>query len=208
MENRMPSRNRIPTRSNGETRQTRRYALLPSMGPVALTSQSSLWKSVDSTSLQTRGISLLLLAGDSMHTQLVNMVLTSSKFSTQTVNDAQQSTTSLSLEAPDVVLLDWDSEGIDGFAVLRGLRANPETARVPVIVMTNRAVSPRWCRELASYRVKWVLEKPIVALALPKLIEQTVNAARNNTPQDCRFQRSALLVECGQTASGASFKSI
>lgn len=205
MQNNLPSRSQVSVLSRSETRRTR--TVLPFAAVPMSSQQSSVWKSVDGSS-QGRSISLLLLAGDSMHTQLVNMVLSSSHFSMHSQQDAQQSSVALAIEVPDVVLLDWDSEGIDGLAVLRGLRSKATTARVPVIVMTNRALSPRWQRELAAYGVKWVLEKPIVALGLPKLIERSILAANSNGLQDCHFQRSALLVECGQTASGASFKSI
>jgi response regulator RpfG family c-di-GMP phosphodiesterase len=205
MHNYLPSRSQVSVLSRAKTRRTR--TVLPHAAVPINSQQSSLWKSVDSSS-QSRGISLLLLAGDSMHTQLVNMVLSNSRYSMHSQQEAHQSRAALAIELPDVVLLDWDSEGIDGLAVLRGLRSKAETARVPVIVMTNRALSSRWQRELAAYGVKWVLEKPIVAMGLPKLIERTIQAAHGNGPQDCHFQRSALLVECGQTASGASFKSI
>jgi DNA-binding response OmpR family regulator len=39
---------------------------------------------------------------------------------------------------PDVVLLDLEMPRMDGFEVLTHMRANPETARIPVIVATGR----------------------------------------------------------------------
>lgn len=180
---------------------------LPRQGLSRL-SPSSLWRSIDAAQTQERGISLLFIAGDTLHTQLVSMVLSTSQFSMYSQSDADESTVAPSLELPDIVLLDWDTEGVDGFAVLQELRACAETEQVPVIVMTNRAFSPHWQRELAALGVKWVLEKPIVALGLPRLIERTIAAAQKRVEQNCQFQPSALLVECGQTASGANFKSI
>lgn len=39
---------------------------------------------------------------------------------------------------PDIVLLDLMMPGMDGFAVARALRANPQTAGLPIIVITAR----------------------------------------------------------------------
>ena len=115
----------------------------------------------------------------------------------------------MAVKIPDVVLLDWDTDGVDGEAVLRGLRSNPDTRRVPVILLTNRAVPEAIRRDLAGYGVHWILEKPIVPLSLPKLIERTIQSvARNGDTPAPQFQRSALLVECGQTASGVAWKAV
>ena len=38
----------------------------------------------------------------------------------------------------DVILLDWMMPEMDGFMVLRELKKNPATARIPVIVVTAR----------------------------------------------------------------------
>lgn len=40
-------------------------------------------------------------------------------------------------EKPDLVLLDIRLPGIDGFEVLRQMKADPEIAKVPVIVFSN-----------------------------------------------------------------------
>ena len=41
-------------------------------------------------------------------------------------------------KAPDVVLLDWMVEGLSGLEVCRRLRRAPETANVPIIMLTAR----------------------------------------------------------------------
>ena len=40
--------------------------------------------------------------------------------------------------APDIVLLDWMVEGLSGIEVCRRLRRRPETANVPIIMLTAR----------------------------------------------------------------------
>src|SRR3546814_13388225 len=39
---------------------------------------------------------------------------------------------------PDLVLLDWMIEGVSGIEVCRRLRRHPETANVPIIMLTAR----------------------------------------------------------------------
>jgi two-component system phosphate regulon response regulator PhoB len=40
--------------------------------------------------------------------------------------------------APDIVILDWMIEGVSGIEVCRRLRRNPDTANVPIIMLTAR----------------------------------------------------------------------
>ena len=41
-------------------------------------------------------------------------------------------------QAPDIVILDWMIEGVSGIEVCRRLRRRPETANVPIIMLTAR----------------------------------------------------------------------
>jgi DNA-binding response OmpR family regulator len=50
---------------------------------------------------------------------------------------------------PDVVLLDLELPGIDGFEVARRLRADARTARVPIIAVTARALPAEEARARA-----------------------------------------------------------
>ncbi|MGQ9889762.1 MAG: response regulator, partial [Aggregatilineales bacterium] len=54
---------------------------------------------------------------------------------------------------PDLVILDLNMPGKDGFEVLDELRANPETSSIPVLVVTSRALDPQDRARLAHVRV-------------------------------------------------------
>ncbi len=43
-------------------------------------------------------------------------------------------------DAPDVVILDLQMPGTDGFAVFETLAADPETQRIPIVVLTSLSV--------------------------------------------------------------------
>jgi CheY-like chemotaxis protein len=67
--------------------------------------------------------------------------------------------------APDLILLDVMMPGMDGIATLGALRANPATAKVPVVFMTARSQPA----EIARYRSLGALDvitKPFDPLVL------------------------------------------
>ena len=162
------------------------------------------------TATENSPCTILLVASESMHTELVRMVLMDRGMSVHTPPAASASNPLLQIEIPNLILVDWDAEGVDGEALLRGFRNNADTRKVPVIAMTHIAVTEPFRRKLIPFNVQWILEKPIVTLSLPKLIERTIksNAAGNGGGANCRYQQCALLVECGETASGALWKAV
>jgi DNA-binding response OmpR family regulator len=42
------------------------------------------------------------------------------------------------VEKPDLIILDIGMPGLDGYQVCRGLRANPDTAHIPVLILTGK----------------------------------------------------------------------
>jgi threonine synthase len=61
-------------------------------------------------------------------------------------------------EHPDLVVLDLMMPGIDGFAVLDQLRANPETAAIPVIVSTAKELTTQE-KNLLKGQIQSLLQK-------------------------------------------------
>jgi DNA-binding response OmpR family regulator len=55
-----------------------------------------------------------------------------------TAADGRAALAAISVEPPDLVLLDLDMPEMDGFQVLEALRADPKFADLPVIVVTGR----------------------------------------------------------------------
>ena len=74
---------------------------------------------------------------------------------------------------PDVILLDVMMPGMDGRATLAALRSRPETASIPVVFVTARAMKAE-IDELKSLGAKGVLTKPFNALTLPYDLKKVV----------------------------------
>lgn len=62
---------------------------------------------------------------------------------------------------PDLILLDIKMPGLDGFEVLRRLRANPVTAAIPVIILTANDLSQSTEMEGLELGAVAYLEKPV-----------------------------------------------
>lgn len=63
-------------------------------------------------------------------------------------------------EHPDLILLDIQLPGMDGYAVAKALRENPTMAHVPIIAVTSYAMAGDRERILASGCTSYI-EKPI-----------------------------------------------
>jgi CheY-like chemotaxis protein len=72
---------------------------------------------------------------------------------------------------PDVIMLDLALPGLDGFAVLRWVRAQPQLAGVPVIVLTG-SESARDLDRAYSLGVNSYLNKPEAFRDVVKLVRE------------------------------------
>jgi len=75
---------------------------------------------------------------------------------------------------PDVVLLDMMMPGMDGLATFRALQENPETAEIPVVFLTAKAMSAEVSR-LKSLGARGVLVKPFDPMTLPALLRELLD---------------------------------
>ena len=67
---------------------------------------------------------------------IANRALTEAGFEVMEAADGEQAIAALEERLPDLVLLDVVMPGMDGFAVCERIRAQPDTADLPVIIMT------------------------------------------------------------------------
>jgi len=80
---------------------------------------------------------LILIVDDlPQNVRLLEAVLSPHGFRVATASSGQEALDALSKEHPDLVLLDILMPGIDGYEVCRRIREDPETAFLPVIMIT------------------------------------------------------------------------
>lgn len=67
---------------------------------------------------------------------LVQKMLSRFNFRLRTAANGQLALDAVEQEKPDLILLDLMMPGIDGFEVIRRLRANPETADIQIVILS------------------------------------------------------------------------
>ena len=67
----------------------------------------------------------------------LRMILESEKYEVDTASDGDEGLTKALRSLPDVIITDSIMPGMDGFSLLRALRADPATEAVPVIMLTS-----------------------------------------------------------------------
>jgi two-component system phosphate regulon response regulator PhoB len=82
--------------------------------------------------------------------QLLAYNLDSAGFEARTAGDGDEALAMIEERLPDLVLLDWMLPGTSGLEICRRLRRRPETANVPIIMLTARAEEPDRLRGLET----------------------------------------------------------
>ena len=95
----------------------------------------------------------ILLAEDEQQIgDMVTFKLTNSGHRVVRVGDGEAALAAAERDRPDVIILDVMMPQMDGFEVLRRLRQDERTSRVPVVVLTAKTsqVDRDRCRELGA----------------------------------------------------------
>ncbi len=81
---------------------------------------------------------ILLVEDDAALVELLVYNFERAGFAVEHTADGEEAVLRAVENAPDLILLDWMIEGISGIEVCRRLRRLPETARLPIIMLTAR----------------------------------------------------------------------
>ncbi len=90
--------------------------------------------------------------------RLVEVNLNRAGYRVTLASDGLDALEKFTVERPDLVVLDWMMPRMDGYTVLRRLKANPATADVPVLMLTAKAqdhdIFEGWRAGVDSYLTK------------------------------------------------------
>jgi DNA-binding response OmpR family regulator len=118
---------------------------------------------------------VLIVDDDRDIIELLKEMLPDERYEMLTAHDGEEGFSVAHGEHPDVVLLDLMMPGTSGFDMLRKLRAEDETANIPVIVLTAIDVTPEQRQFLEETTLK-IMRKtaltPQSLLAELRLLEQ------------------------------------
>jgi DNA-binding response OmpR family regulator len=81
---------------------------------------------------------ILIVEDDTALTQLLQLVFESRGLGVTVAETGKKALESVVKEPPTVVLLDLMMPDVDGLEICRGIRANPRTADIPIVVLTAK----------------------------------------------------------------------
>lgn len=84
---------------------------------------------------------ILLVEDNDLNRDMLTRRLTKRGYEVVTATDGEQGLELAQAERPDLVLMDMSLPGIDGWETTRRLRAEAETASIPVIALTAHAMA-------------------------------------------------------------------
>ena len=100
---------------------------------------------------------------------LVSSVLQLAGFLVDTAGSSQEGLRQLKAREPDLILMDVQLPGQDGLALTRQLKADPATARIPIVALTAHAMATD--RDLAlAAGCNGYISKPIDTRIFPDQI--------------------------------------
>jgi CheY-like chemotaxis protein len=113
---------------------------------------------------------LILVADDDpMLVTLVRAVLEAAGHSVVSAHDGPSALRRAMERLPDLILLDGQMPGMDGIDVLRALKSDLRTARIPVVMLTARKAEEQ-VRRAVELGAAGYVTKPFEAEDLPRRI--------------------------------------
>ena len=86
--------------------------------------------------INVENLSVLVVDDVPLNILLIKKMLSQYTFQLRTANGGQAALDAIEQKMPDLVLLDLMMPGIDGFEVIRRLRADEKTKELPIIILS------------------------------------------------------------------------
>jgi two-component system, cell cycle response regulator DivK len=84
---------------------------------------------------------ILIVEDNLLNLELATDLLTAEGYSVRQAHTGEEGVRLAALEPPSLILMDLRMPGMDGYAALRALRANPRTAPIPTVALTAQAMN-------------------------------------------------------------------
>lgn len=122
----------------------------------------------------------VLVCDDERHiVRLIQVNLEKAGYTVVTAYDGKDGLEKIRAEKPDMVVLDVMMPYMDGFEVLKNLRREPDTADLPVIMLTAKA-QDKDVFEGYHYGADMYLTKPFNPIELVTFVKRLSQGGQNN----------------------------
>jgi type II secretory ATPase GspE/PulE/Tfp pilus assembly ATPase PilB-like protein/CheY-like chemotaxis protein len=125
------------------------------------------------TELTRKGAMVLLVDDEDQLRRVMKDLLERQGYSVVEARDGAQALDEVDRHAPDIVILDLNLPGVDGYSVLSQLRSRPATRQLPIIVLTAKGDEDNEVRVL-QLGADDFLTKPFRAKALAARLENAL----------------------------------
>ena len=109
--------------------------------------------------------------------RLIQVNLEAAGYEVTVASGGEEALAALAVEMPALMVLDVVMPGLDGFEVLRQLKADPDTADLPVVMLTARtdeqSIFKGWAEGVHCYMTKPFDPKDLLLLVERMLSEET-----------------------------------
>ena len=126
-------------------------------------------------------VSILAVDDHPVNLKLIRVLLAGEGYNVRTADDAEMALAQIATSAPELILMDLQLPGMDGFELTRRLKADPLTRGIVIVAMTAYAMKGDKERALAA-GCDGYLSKPLDTRALAGIVagylEPSGNAAR------------------------------
>ena len=136
----------------------------------------------------------ILLADDNADMREYVRRLLSDRYVVKAVADGSLALAAARAERPDLIITDVMMPGLDGFSLLRELRQDPQTATIPVIMLSARAGEEARVEGIQSGADDYLV-KPFGARELKARVSGHIELARARREAAAADERAALVLE-------------
>jgi two-component system, cell cycle response regulator DivK len=127
----------------------------------------------------------LVVDADQDTLELYRLFLSHHRFNVDTASDGWRALVKATTDVPDVIVTETHLDGIDGYWLCELLRAERDTAAVPIVVLTSEA-RPQYLSLAREAGADAVLTKPCLPEQLLAAMKQGPGANRGNSGLDRR----------------------
>ena len=107
--------------------------------------------------------------------RVVSRIMQSCEYTVQTAHDGPEALEKARAERPDVIILDLNLPGMNGFEVMKRLRADEETRAIPIVMMTAAYVSIEDARRGNDSGADEYVVKPFLREVLVHNVQRLLN---------------------------------
>jgi len=117
---------------------------------------------------------IVVIEDNVMAANLYQTALTRDGYRVEVAPDGEAGLAAIARSSPDLVLLDLMLPKVDGFEVLRRIRATPDLATLPVIITSNAYTAPRLEELRQAGATQIVTKSSLSPKELARVVRQTL----------------------------------